>query len=178
MGYDGLLADTAVSEARQFVIRRLETRLRELGHRPDVVEAVLTAQGSDPHASVVAVRHLTATVVAATWEESFTAYARCARIVRGIDRELPLNPAAYQVDEERTLHKVYTGAAAELDRADDASEALGPLLAAIAPAINRFFDAVLVNADEDEVRQARQALVQRIASLPASVADLSRLQGF
>ncbi len=178
VGYDGLLSDTAVSEARQFVIRRLETRLRELGHRPDVVEAVLTAQGSDPYASVKAVRHLTATVVAATWEESFTAYARCARIVRGIDRELPLNPAAYQVDEERTLHKVYTGAAAELDRADDASEALGPVLAAIAPPINRFFDAVLVNAEQEDVRLARQALVQRIASLPASVADLSRLQGF
>jgi len=37
---------------------------------------------------------------------------------------------------------------------------------------------VLVNAEEEEVRQARQALIQRIARLPAPVADLSRLQGF
>ena len=177
-GYNGQLTDTAVSEARQFVIRRLETRLRELGCRPDIVEAVLAAQGSDPYASVKAVRHLTAAVVAAKWEESFTAYARCARIVRGIDRELPLNPAAYQAEEERELHSAYEGAAAELDGADDASEALGPLLAAIAPTIDRFFDAVLVNAEENEVRLARQALVQRIARLPAAVADLSRLQGF
>jgi len=35
-----------------------------------------------------------------------------------------------------------------------------------------------VNAEQEDVRLARQALVQRIASLPASVADLSRLQGF
>ena len=176
--YDGLLSDTAVSEAREFIIRRLETRLRELSYRPDVVDAVLAARGDDPHAAAEAVRHLTAAVAASTWEESFTAYARCARIVRGIDRELPLNPAAYQEEEERILHWVCEGAAAELDGADDAPEALGALLAALAPPINRFFDAVLVNAEEEEVRLARQALVQRIARLPAPVADLSRLQGF
>jgi len=177
-GYSGLLSDTAVSETRQFVIRRLETRLRELGFRPDVVDAVLATQGSDPYASAKAVGHLTAAVAATKWEESFTAYARCARIVRNIVRELPLNPAAYQADEEHELHSVYEGAAAELDSAVEASEALGPLLTAIAPPINRFFDAVLVNAEEEDVRLARQALVQRIARLPAEVADLSRLQGF
>ena len=131
-----------------------------------------------PYAAAEAVRHLTAAVAASKWEESFTAYARCARIVRGIDRELPLNPAAYQEEVEHQLHIVCEGAAAELDGADDASEALGPLLEAVAPPINRFFDAVLVNAEEEEVRLARQALVQRIARLPAAVADLSRLQGF
>ena len=45
--YDGLLSDTAVSEAREFIIRRLETRLRELSYRPDVVDAVLAVQGDD-----------------------------------------------------------------------------------------------------------------------------------
>jgi len=176
--YDGLLSDTAVAGAIEFIVRRLDGRLRESGYAPDVVEAVLAARGDDPFAAVVAVQHLAAAVASPGWGESFTAFSRCARIVRGIDRELPLNPAAYQADEERTLHKVFTGAAAELDSSDDAAEALGPVLAAIAPPINRFFDAVLVNAEQEDVRLARQALVQRIASLPASVADLSRLQGF
>ena len=176
--YDGLLSDTAVSEAREFIIRRLETRLRELSYRPDVVDAVLAVQGDDPYAAAEAVRHLTAAVAASKWEESFTAYARCARIVRAIDRELPLNPAAYQVEEEHILHSFWEGAAAELDGADDAPEVLGALLLALTAPINRFFDAVLVNAEEEEVRLARQALVQRIARLPAAVADLSRLQGF
>ncbi len=177
-GYNGLLSDAAVTSAIEFIVRRLDGRLRESGYASDVVEAVLAARGDDPCAAVVAVQHLAAAIASPGWEKSFTAFARCARIVRGIERELPLNPAAYQVEEERTLHRVYTGAAAELEGADDASEALGPLLAAIAPAINRFFDAVLVNAEEEEVRLARQALVQRIARLPADVADLSRLQGF
>ena len=41
-----------------------------------------------------------------------------------------------------------------------------------------FFDAVLVMADDTAVRQARLALVQRIAALPDGLADLSQLQGF
>ena len=112
------------------------------------------------------------------WEESFTAYARCARIVRTIDRELPLNPAAYQEEAERQLHNACENAAAKLEEAEDGAAALGHVLEELTAPINRFFDAVLVNAEEEEVRLARQALVQRIARLPAPVADLSRLQGF
>jgi glycyl-tRNA synthetase beta subunit len=37
---------------------------------------------------------------------------------------------------------------------------------------------VLVNAEEETLRNARLALVQHIAALPAGVADLSKLQGF
>ena len=69
-------------------------------------------------------------------------------------------------------------AAAKLEKAGDAAESLGQALAELTAPINSFFDTVLVNAEEEDVRLARQALVQRIAQIPASVADLSRLQGF
>ncbi|MCA9793608.1 MAG: hypothetical protein KC910_17475 [Candidatus Eremiobacteraeota bacterium] len=46
------------------------------------------------------------------------------------------------------------------------------------PKIDSFFDEVLVMAKEDDVRQARLALVQRVAGLPDGVADLTRLEGF
>ena len=39
--YGNLLSDGAVSSAREFIIRRLERKLRDLGHPPDVVDAVL-----------------------------------------------------------------------------------------------------------------------------------------
>ena len=176
--YEGLLSDTAVANARDFVIRRLERKLRDQGHPPDVVDAVLAARGDDPFAAVGAVHHLAATVASTDWEETLTAYARCARIVRGIDHELPLQPAAYQEKVEHDLHDACERAAAELDAAEDVAASLGDVLAGLAAPINRYFDAVLVNAEEDELRRARQALIQRIARLPAPVADLSRLQGF
>ena len=176
--YDDLLSDTAVAGAREFIIRRLDGRLRESGYAPDVVEAVLAARGDDPCAAVEAVRHLSAAVASPAWEETFTAYARCARIVRTLDRELPLTPAAYQVEEERLLHDACERGAQKLKVAQDGAAALGGVLQQLTTPINRFFEAVLVNAEDEEVRLARQALVQRIARLPAAVADLSRLQGF
>ena len=176
--YGALLSDVAVSSARDFIIRRLERKLRDLGHPPDVVDAVLAARGDDPFAAVGTVHHLAAAVASPEWEDVFTAYARCARIVRGIKHELPLHPAAYQEEVEYELHTACEGAAAKLEEAEDAAESLGQVLAGLTAPINRFFDAVMVNAEEEDVRLARQALVQRIALLPAPVADLSRLQGF
>lgn len=176
--YGGLLSETALSAAREFIIRRLDGRLRESGHRPDIVEAALAARGDNPCAAAEAARHLAAAVAAPGWAESFTAYARCARIVRSIDKQLHLDPAAYQVEEEHRLHRASQDAAAKLAEAGDAAAVLGPALASLTAPISRFFDAVLVNAEEENVRLARQALVQQIALLPAPVADLSRLQGF
>ena len=176
--YGGLLSDVAVSSAREFIIRRLQGKLRELGHRPDVVDAVLAARGDDPFAAVGTVHHLAAAVVSPDWDEAFTAYARCARIVRDIKHQLPLHPTAYQEKVEYELHSACESAAAKLEGAENAAESLGQVLADLTAPINSFFEAVLVNAEEEDVRLARQALVQRIALLPAPVADLSRLQGF
>ncbi len=176
--YGNLLAEDAVSSARDFTIRRLERKLRDLGHAPDVVDAVLAARGDDPYSAVGTVHHLAAAVASPNWEETFTAYARCARIVRGIERDLPLQPESYQEKVEHELHTAYERAAVRLNGASDAAESLGQVLADLSAPINSFFDTVLVNAEEEDVRLARQALVQRIALIPASVADLSRLQGF
>jgi len=46
------------------------------------------------------------------------------------------------------------------------------------PAINRFFDAVLVMAEDPAVRANRLGLLQGIAALARNTADLSLLEGF
>jgi glycyl-tRNA synthetase beta subunit len=46
------------------------------------------------------------------------------------------------------------------------------------PAITRFFDAVLVMAEDQRLRRNRLGLLQRIAALAGGVADLSKLDGF
>ncbi len=53
---------------------------------------------------------------------------------------------------------------------------LGEVLGDLQGPINRFFTDVLVMADDPAVREARLALVQRIAALPDGIADLSQLQ--
>jgi glycyl-tRNA synthetase beta subunit len=44
--------------------------------------------------------------------------------------------------------------------------------------INRFFDEVLVMAEDAAVRENRLALLQRVAALAKGVADFSLLEGF
>ncbi|PIZ26054.1 MAG: glycine--tRNA ligase subunit beta, partial [Chloroflexi bacterium CG_4_10_14_0_8_um_filter_57_5] len=46
------------------------------------------------------------------------------------------------------------------------------------PAINAFFDKVLVMAEDEALRANRLALVGQIANLSNGIADLSKLEGF
>jgi glycyl-tRNA synthetase beta subunit len=52
------------------------------------------------------------------------------------------------------------------------------VVAALIPSITSFFDEILVMAEEKDLRENRLALLQKIAGLADSVADLSKLEGF
>jgi glycyl-tRNA synthetase len=58
--------------------------------------------------------------------------------------------------------------------ADDFLNAFLPMI----PAINQFFDDVLVMAEDEKVKFNRLGLLQRIAALAEGAADMSRLEGF
>jgi len=172
------VTDAARAETQDFVVRRLQGVLLDAGYAHDVVEAVLAARGHNPYAAQRACAALGILVDQPWWEEAFTAYARCARITRGVDEPLALNPAAYSEPVEQHLHDAYEGAANQMNATDEPAHVLGDVLHTLQAPINAFFESVLVNAEDEMVRKARLALVQRIAALPAAVADLSQLQGF
>jgi glycyl-tRNA synthetase beta chain len=46
------------------------------------------------------------------------------------------------------------------------------------PAISKFFDDVLVMADDQAARENRLGLLQKIAGLAQGLADFSKLEGF
>ncbi|HEY0722327.1 MAG TPA: DALR anticodon-binding domain-containing protein, partial [Gammaproteobacteria bacterium] len=50
-------------------------------------------------------------------------------------------------------------------------------LASLRPTVDTFFDAVMVNAEEKQLRLNRLALLRQLSSLFLEVADLSQLQG-
>ncbi len=172
------VAAGAMDEAAAFVARRLQGVLAEMGYPFDVVEAVLAVRGQNPVAAVQAADALVEVVRAPGWNETFTAYARTARITRTLAERLPLDPAAYAEPVEHALHEAYAAAQSLLDAAPEPAALLGEQLERLRAPINAYFDKVLVNAEDPALRAARLALVQRIAALPAPVADLSRLQGF
>jgi glycyl-tRNA synthetase len=172
------VAGAVVDEVSAFIGRRLQGVLAEGGFAFDVVEAVLAVRAGNPLAARQACEALAALVRQPGWNETFTAYARCARITRTLEQQLPLQPAAYVEPVEHDLHAAYEQAAATLGAAREPATGLGEALRTLQAPIQAYFDKVLVNAQDETLRQARLALVQHIAALPAPVADLSKLQGF
>ncbi len=168
----------ALEEAATFIDRRLQGVLADMGYPFDVVEAVLAVRGGNPVAARRAADALAAMVRQDGWGDAFTAYARTARITRALPERLPLNAAAYAEPVEQALHDAAAQAEQALAAVDEPAAVLGEQLRALQGPINAYFDKVLVNAEEPALREARLALVQQIAALPAAVADLSKLQGF
>jgi glycyl-tRNA synthetase beta chain len=77
------------------------------------------------------------------------------------------------------LHEALAGIVAEVERAlvrRDYSEALARL-ATLRPAVDGFFDNVMVNAEDLVLRRNRLALLARLRQLFARIADLSCLPG-
>jgi glycyl-tRNA synthetase len=172
------VTDEVLTETATFVEKRLEGVLSELGYSFDVAAAALAARGDNPAAAVRAANALAAMLAQPQWNDVFTAYARCARITRSLPERLALNPAAYVEPVENELERAYEAAAATMEGAQEPAQVLWPTLQALKQPINAYFEKVLINADDESQRQARLALVQHIAALPAGVGDLSKLQGF
>ena len=57
---------------------------------------------------------------------------------------------------------------------DDFLTAFLPMI----PAVNVFFDQVLVMAEDPKLRENRLGLLQRIVSLAEGIVDLSKMEGF
>ena len=160
-----------------FIAERLRNLLLEQGARFDVVDAVLAAQRGNPARAVRAVKELTGWVVRPDWNSILPAYARCVRITRDLKERYPVNPQEFAEPAERDLHNALLGAEAARrspGSADDFLNAFFPMI----PPINRFFNEVLVMAEDARLRENRLGLLQRIAALAEGVADMSKLEGF
>ncbi|MEM7131563.1 MAG: glycine--tRNA ligase subunit beta [Chloroflexota bacterium] len=168
----------SLAETETFIVRRLQGVLAEIGFAHDVVDAVLAQRGNNPTGAQRACQALSMLVDQPWWSDAFTAYARCARITRNLEEDLPLNANAYEADVEHDLHRAYETAVSGLSIGDEPAERLGEQLHALQEPINAYFDSVMVNAEDEMVRNARLALVQNIAKLAAGIGDLSQLQGF
>ena len=163
--------------ALDFIIERLRYALLEAGRRYDVVDAVLAAQGNNPARADQAVKTLTAWVTRPDWSQILPAYARCVRITRDLDRRYPVDEAAFAEPLEAELYAALRKAESAPRQTGSVDDFLNAFLPMI-PVISRFFDEVLVMAEDERLRRNRLGLLQRISALAVGVADMSRLEGF
>ena len=178
-GLDGARRAAIVSETAAFVRERLQVLLLDEGVPFPSVEAALGSPAGDLPALAARARAFAALAGRPRFEDAVTAYNRCAALAakdpdagtRAVD------PALFGDDAERAL-----GAALEAARGP-LLDALGHLeletaveaAAALRPAVDRFFDAVLVMDPDDAVRANRLALLAAVTGLIGRIGEFSRL---
>jgi glycyl-tRNA synthetase len=152
------VAEEDVEACLAFIERRLQVMLLEMDYPYDVVDAILAEKGGNPYAALLGVDALSAWVVREDWHEILPAFSRCVRILRGLDETYAVDTSRFESESEELLFAATTRAAKEMGGSETVDAFLNALVPMV-PVINRFFDEVLVMAEDEALRQNRLALM-------------------
>ena len=171
------VAGEVLDEVTGFIGERLRGWLREKGLRYDVVDAVLAERAGNPYSAYRGAGQLAAWVVRDDWMDLLNAYGRCIRIVRDQPQQFAFQPSLDDEPATAALWDALQAARVQLTPDSDVDRLLIALWPMI-PAIDRFFDDVLVMHRDPVLRENRLGLLQAIWGLSRGIVDLSRLEGF
>ncbi|MCI0352944.1 MAG: glycine--tRNA ligase subunit beta [Acidobacteriales bacterium] len=166
-----------------FLRERLDFYLREVrGFAYDVVNAVLAAGADDIVDAMERAQALAEVRSSADFEAISTSFKRMKNILRqgaaaGKQPAKELNKAALKETAERELADQMETRLASTQRhkqAGDYGQALTEV-SKLRPAIDAFFDKVMVMVEDDRLRANRLALLQKLLSDFSTIADFSEI---
>ena len=180
-GYVGILKTTPATTQQGlevFFLDRLSHVLGARGFDPDEVAAVVHTPSlhalDDVHDVFLRLRALHDARAEARddFEHLAVAFKRAKNI---LEKETPagIDPKLFESDAERELH----AAVGRLGRRDGSYEDRLRALAGLRAPVDRFFDDVLVMAEDARVRANRLGLLHQTVSLFYRIADISKLGG-
>ena len=167
----------------EFVRERLEFYLRDaLGFKYDVVNAVLAAGSDDVVDAVARAAALSSVRSTADFEAISIAFKRMKNILRqareaGKQPSTTINATVIKEDAERALADVLPDTAKKVEAlrgARDYDTALSEI-AKLRPAIDQFFDQVMVMVDDENLRANRLALLETLTREFSTIADFSEI---
>ena len=179
LGAAGLAQPRARDDLLDFLRGRLEARLAEFGHRPDVVDAVLAADADRVADAAARCAALTAALGGSGWADTVTAFKRAGHLARQGEPGSDVDPALFAHPAEEGLWLALERARAEAAAALAARDHAGVLAAtaALRQPVDGFLTDVLAMAPDPAVRRNRLALLAGVAAVPSPLADLGRLSG-
>mgnify|MGYP005811683345 CR=1 FL=1 len=173
-----IAADCRLASA-DFLHERLRHLLRDQGHDAAAVDAVLAHKPQridDLPLRLAAVKAFVALPEAAALA---AANKRIVNILKKSDAwtAAAVDPALLREAAEQTLHAEVIRLTPAIDAAGARADYTAALktLAGLRQAVDRFFDEVMVNADDSAIRANRLNLLAQLAALMNRVADISRL---
>ena len=168
-------------EVLSYILERLRAHYQEAGVASEIFDAVLATGSRRPLDFDARVNAVAAFRSLPEAESLAAANKRIANILKksAAETAASVDVSLLQVDAERALHAALEGVSAgvEADLASRRYNAALTTLAGLRPAIDAFFNDVMVNDPDPALRANRLALVGRVRELFSGVADLSRLPG-
>jgi glycyl-tRNA synthetase beta chain len=168
---------------RSFFRERLEFYLKDVrGYAYDVVDATLAVDPDDVVDAAARAEAVSKVRGSADFESISIAFKRMRNILRQADdnkRHIAarLDHGALREEAEKELAAMISPAVAAVEklRSDRGYEAALLEVAKLRPAIDKFFDKVMVMVEEDNLRANRLALLQTLLKEFSTIADFSKI---
>ena len=164
-----------------FIFDRLANSLREQGYGAQEVDAVLSLQ---PQRLADVIHRLTAVRTFAALPEApalAAANKRVGNILKKVNGEVTATVATSLLKEsaEITLNSTLASVKPQADAAFERGDYTASLqaLAALKAPVDAFFDSVMVNTEDEKLRNNRLGLLATLHQAMNRVADLSKLAG-
>ncbi len=159
--HDGDAADTLADDLMGFLAERLKVHLREQGISHDIVSAVFADGGDDVVDLALRAEKLAAFLATEDGGNLLAAYRRANGIIEKADAEAgSVNADLLQNDEEKNLAKAINAVRGSKTLADhDALQKYLTALATLRAPVDAFFETVMVNDDNADIRQNRLNLL-------------------
>ncbi len=169
--------------ARGFFRERLEFYLKDArGYAYDVVSAVLAVDSDDVVDAAARAEAVSKVRGSADFESISIAFKRMKNILRQAAEKtkviaLRVSPSGLQEESEKELAALIPQTVTTVEKLRAAREYEGALLeiAKLRPAIDKFFDKVMVMVDDENLRANRLALLQTVVKEFSTIADFSEI---
>ncbi|MCI1002750.1 glycine--tRNA ligase subunit beta [Ochrobactrum sp. C6C9] len=177
-------AEPVLADLLSFLHDRFKVHLKDEGARYDAIDAVLTPEADN---LLLVARRLEALIVFINEEDGKNLLAgtkRAANILaaeekKGTKVASSVDASLLKVDEEKALFEAVTLASSETEAAIAREDFSGAMLALakLRGPVDTFFEKVLVNDEDENVRANRLALLDLIRTATGKVADFSKIAG-
>ena len=158
-----------------FMMDRLKAYYRDADIDSNIYEAVLAVSPNSPLDFHYRVEALSEFIESKDSKSLIDSNKRIANILKDSNEEQEkLNPKMLLEDSEKILFKATESLSKNLSENNNYKETIKSLIN-LKDLIDSFFDNVMVNVEDEEVKSSRLALIRRVRQLFLSVADISHL---
>ncbi len=160
-----------LKKLEQFFLERIKQFYKV---NPSIVEAVLASGERELLAIGKKIEALDNMTKSEGFSEAFSTFKRVANITKDIDltQELVVDEALFEEEAEKALYEKYNEVVSK--SYDSYEEELDALLS-LKPELDKFFDDVMVNAEDEALRNNRKSLIASIYKSILNIADIKEV---